>query len=393
MKKAVVIGGGPAGLFAAEILASRHIATVVVDAKPTVGRKLLMAGKSGLNLTKDEPFAQFLAKYTTAAEWLAPMLGEFSNEDIQNWAQGLGQSVFTGSSGRVFPRTMKASPLLRTWITRLAENGVDFRTRWHWTGWRDAALRFDTPDGEKTLTADATVLALGGASWSRLGSDGTWSEILQASGVTLEPFQAANVGVRINWSSHMARHFGTPLKAVGLRAGDTVSRGEFVITKNGLEGGGIYDISRAVRHGTALSLDLVPDIAHATVTARLTRPQGKTSLANHLRKTLKLDSARLALLQEFARPLPNDPAHLASIIKAVSVKHDGLSPIDEAISTAGGIDQQAVDENLMLRAIPGVFVAGEMLDWEAPTGGYLLSACLATGRWAGLGAARYLGPH
>jgi uncharacterized flavoprotein (TIGR03862 family) len=390
MTDAIVIGAGPAGLMAADTLAAQGYSVLVVEAKPSVGRKFLMAGKSGLNLTKDEPFADFLAQYGDAADWLRPMLQSFTNINVQDWARDLGQDVFTGSSGRVFPKAMKASPLIRALLARLAEGGVKVQTRWCWTGWQDGSVCFDTPDGSKKFTARTTVLALGGASWARLGSDGQWADILAKDGVELAPFQPANAGLLVNWSPHMERHFGTPVKATALIAGGTRHRGEFVISGKGLEGGGIYSISRAVREGESLYLDLLPDLTLADVTSRLARPRGKASLANHLRKTLRLDPARIALLQEFARPLPVNVEKLAIQVKNLPVFHAGPRPLDEAISTAGGIKRTAVDDGLMLRNRPGTFCAGEMLDWEAPTGGYLISACLATGRWAGSAAADYL---
>jgi len=390
MAEAIVIGAGPAGLMAAEMLADQGRDVLVIEGKATVGRKLLMAGKSGLNLTKDEPFERFITRYDEAAHWLEPILGAFTNQDVQDWTRALDQEVFTGSSGRVFLRSMKASPLLRAWLGRLDAKSVRFQTRWRWTGWQGDALAFETPDGAKTLTPKVLVLALGGASWPRLGSDGVWREILADKGVEIGPFKPANMGFDVNWSSHMARFFGHPVKPAALSVGAQTERGEFVITKNGLEGGGIYAVSKAVRQGGQLVLDLMPDLPQSAITARLERPQGKTSLANHLRKTCRLDPVRIALLQEFARPLPNNAVDLAALIKRLPVPLKSARPVTEAISTAGGVARAALDETLMLSALPGVFCAGEMLDWEAPTGGYLLTACLATGRVAGLGAAKYL---
>jgi uncharacterized flavoprotein (TIGR03862 family) len=390
MAEAIVIGAGPAGLMAAEMLADQGRDVLVIEGKATVGRKLLMAGKSGLNLTKDEPFERFITRYDEAAHWLEPILGAFTNQDVQDWTRALDQEVFTGSSGRVFLRSMKASPLLRAWLGRLDAKSVRFQTRWRWTGWQGDALAFETPDGAKTLTPKVLVLALGGASWPRLGSDGVWREILADKGVEIAPFKPANMGFDVNWSSHMARFFGHPVKPAALSVGAQTERGEFVITKNGLEGGGIYAVSKAVRQGGQLVLDLMPDLPQSAITARLERPQGKTSLANHLRKTCRLDPVRIALLQEFARPLPNNAVDLAALIKRLPVPLKSARPVTEAISTAGGVARAALDETLMLSALPGVFCAGEMLDWEAPTGGYLLTACLATGRVAGLGAAKYL---
>ncbi|WP_370300774.1 TIGR03862 family flavoprotein [Pseudooceanicola sp.] len=386
----VVIGGGPAGLMAAGELAAAGHRVLVAEAKPSLGRKLLMAGKSGLNLTKEEAPQAFLDAFAEAASWLAPMLAEFGPAQVRLWAEGLGQPLFTGSTGRVFPEAMKASPLLRAWLARLADLGVETRSRWRWTGWDGEALSFDTPDGAMQVVPAVTVLALGGASWRRLGSDGAWAPLLAARGVEVAPFAAANAGVAIDWSPHMAAHLGAPLKNVAFRAGAYSSRGEAAISQRGLEGGGLYSVSRGLREGAPLWLDLLPDLGAAAVADRLAAPRGKASLANHLRKRLGLPPAQIALLNEFARPLPQDAAALAALIKALPVRHSGLRPLDEAISTAGGVRQDALDGALMLKALPGVFCAGEMLDWEAPTGGYLLTACLATGRWAGRGAAAYL---
>lgn len=381
---ALVIGAGPAGLMAAEALLAAGRRVVVAEAKPSVGRKFLMAGKSGLNLTKAEEAAAFAAVYDCPQ--IVPMLAHFGPEAVQDWARGLGQAVFTGSSGRVFPEEMKASPLLRAWLARLAE--VDLRTCWKWRGWAGTETVFDTPEGGRSVHPRVTVLALGGASWARLGSDGAWAPLLAARGVPLAPFQPANMGLCVNWSAPMARMFGAPVKGCALSAGAVRTRGEFVISERGLEGGGIYAISRAVRGGAAPQVDLMPDWSVSRIEERLARPRGKSSLSNHLRKTLKLDPARLALLMEFGRPLP-EGAGLARLIKALPLRHSGPRPLDEAISTAGGVRWAGLDENLMLKAIPGTFCAGEMLDWEAPTGGYLLTGCLATGRWAGHAAARF----
>ncbi len=387
--QAFVIGGGPAGLMAAEELVRAGCAVTLAEAKPSLGRKFLMAGKSGLNLTKDEPPETFLAAYEDAASWLAPMLSAFGAAEVQDWARDLGQELFTGSTGRVFPTAMKASPLLRAWLARLDDLGVTRQIRWRWVGWdEDGGLRFSTPEGNVTRVADVTVLALGGASWTRLGSDGAWAALLAERGVALAPFAAANAGIRIDWSDHMAPVLGAPLKGIALTAGGSRSRGEAVISARGLEGGGVYAISKAVRQGAELSIDLLPDLAPEELLRRLSRPRGKSSWSNHLRRQLRLSPAQMALLQEFGRPLPSDPVPLAALIKALPIRHNGLRPIDEAISTAGGVRQEALDDGLMLRTMPGVYCAGEMLDWEAPTGGYLLTACFATGRWAGQAAAR-----
>ena len=388
---ALVIGGGPAGLMAAEVLGGAGLRVVLCEAKPSVGRKLLMAGKSGLNLTMDAPVAQAIGVCGEAADWLAPMLEAFGPAEVMAWAEGLGQELFTGSSGRVFPKAMKASPLLRAWLRRLEGLGVEIRTRWRWTGWRGDAALFETPEGAREVWADVTILALGGASWARLGSDGAWAGALEAAGAPLAPFAPANAAVAVGWSAHMAPHFGAPLKGVGWRAGDHASRGEAILSARGLEGGGIYAVSRGVREGAALRLDLAPDLSAEALTARLAQPRGKASLSNHLRRQLKLVPVKRALLMECARPLPDAPAALAAAIKGLVIPVYGLRPMDEAISTAGGIMRRGLDNRLMLTARPGVFAAGEMLDWEAPTGGYLLTTCLATGRWAALGALDRLG--
>jgi uncharacterized flavoprotein (TIGR03862 family) len=390
MKHAVVIGAGPAGLMAAEVMAQAGVQVTVCDAKPSVGRKFLMAGKSGLNITKEEPEDMFGAAFTQSSAWLAPMIQAFGPQAVQDWAQGLAQELFVGTTGRVFPVAMKASPLLRAWLARLEGLGVTFQTRWRWTGWEDNALRFDTADGAQLLQADATVLALGGASWQRLGSDGAWATILAQKGVPLADFEPANAGVAMDWSAHMQRHLGTALKNIALRSGPYQSRGEAVLSRSGLEGGGVYSVSRGVREGHVLMLDLMPDQTVQAIEAKLSKPRGKTTLTNHLRKSLKLDPAKIAVLQEMNRPLPQDTAALAGLIKSLEVRHAGLRPLDEAISTAGGVTQAACDEALMLHALPNTYVAGEMLDWEAPTGGYLISACLATGAWAGRKAATRL---
>lgn len=382
---ALVIGGGPAGLMAAEVLADAGHAVTVAEAMPSAGRKLLMAGKSGLNLTRDEPPDRFLTAYGDAAEWLAPMLVEFGPSQVQQWAEDLGQPLFTGSTGRVFPRVMKASPLLRAWLARLGGKGAVLRTRWRWQGWEDGATVFNTPDGPRQARFDVTVLALGGASWRRLGSDGAWAETLEAEGVPLAPFAAANAALSVKWSSHMTPYFGAALKSVGWRAGDSVSRGEAVISARGLEGGGIYTLTPALRAGVPLSVDLLPDLPAQALAARLARKRGKQSAANWLKTALRLPPAKTALFFEMAP----DRSDLMAL-KSLPITHAGLRPLDEAISTAGGVRRAALTPELMLRNRPGTFCAGEMLDWEAPTGGYLLTACLATGRWAGRGAAQFL---
>ncbi len=386
----MVIGGGPAGLMACDALLAQGLPTVLIEAKPSVGRKFLMAGKSGLNLTKMEAKERFTQQYGVAARDLAPMLAGFGPGAVQAWAEGLGQPCFTGSSGRLFPHAMKASPLLRAWLARLDGGGLSRHTKWRWTGWQGADLSFDTVEGVRCLSPAVTVLALGGASWARLGSDGAWAATLAAAGVPLSPFAPSNAGLCVTWSAHMSPHLGAPLKNLSLRAGALHSRGEVVLSARGLEGGGLYPLTPALREGAPLYADLLPDIPLDRLAARLSRSKGKASLSTLLRKATPLTPAARALVMEMGRPLPADPATLAALLKALPLPHAGVRPMDEAISTAGGVPFDAMDKHLMLKAKPGVFCAGEMLDWEAPTGGYLLNACLATGLWAGQHAARWV---
>ncbi len=389
MLDALVIGAGPAGLMAAEMLADKGVSVLVADAMPTAGRKLLMAGKSGLNLTKDADFDSFIKAYGQQSAWLRPSLEAFGNRDVGPWAAALGQVVFTGSSGKVFPKSMKASPLLRNWLARLEGKKVTIQTRWRWQGWQDGALVFDTPEGPQTRTPRATVLALGGASWPRLGSNGDWTGILAGKGVALAPFEPANMGVLVPWSKHMNRHFGSALKNVTLHSGDKTRKGEFVITADGLEGSLVYDFSPQLRAGLPLMLDLCPDLSLEHITDRLAKVPPKNSLSNALRKALHLTPAAIGLLMEFAKP-PQPRGALAKHLKALPVPYSGTAGIARAISVAGGIRRDSLNDAFMLTEIPGVFCAGEMLDWEAPTGGYLLTACLSTGRRAGLGAAAFV---
>lgn len=390
MTDALVIGGGPAGLMAAEALLAGGRTVTLVEAKPSIGRKFLMAGKSGLNLTRMQPFGPFLASYGMGLHpTMRACLKAFGPEEVQAWTEGLGQTTFTGSTGRLFPHAMKASPLLRAWLERLDGLGLGRHTRWRWVDWENNIHHFDTPDGPRVLTPRVTVFALGGASWARLGSDGQWAPRFAENGIAVTPFQPSNVGLNVTWSNHMDRHFGAPLKNIALHAGDQVSRGEVVISKRGLEGGGVYPLAPALRQGAALTLDLLPDLSIQAVAERVSKPKGKSSLSNHLRRVLKLSLAAQAILREFVHPLPDNPKALAQVIKAVPVRHSDLRPMDEAISTAGGVSFDALDDTLMLRDCPGVFCAGEMLDWDAPTGGYLLTACFATGLWAGRHAAEY----
>ncbi len=382
--RALVIGAGPAGLMAAEALADAGHTVTVAEAKPSPARKLLMAGKSGLNVTKDEGAAAFAAQFD--AGWLAPMLRDFGPDQVKAFCEGLGQPVFTGSSGRVFPVAMKGSPLLRAWLARLTGKGVQLRTRWRWTGFDGEALGFDTPAGAQMVRPSVTVLALGGASWPRLGSDAAWLPWLREKGVEITDFAPANMGFCMGWSAHMTRHFGQPIKGACMIAGARRLRGEFVLSERGLEGGGIYALSRALRLGAPLALDLFPDLTPEALAARIAKLKPGETAANKLRK-LGLAPAAVALVQELARPLPAD---LAALLKHLPVPHLGPRPLEEAISSAGGIARTALTDDLELRALPGVYAAGEMLDWEAPTGGYLLTASWATGLYAGRQAAKSL---
>ena len=392
-----VIGAGPAGLMAAERLAQAGLRVVVHERMPSVARKFLMAGRGGLNLTHSEPPEPFLNRYDTPARArIAGWLDLFSPADLTAWAEGLGQETFIGSSGRVFPKAMKASPLLRAWLARLDALGVDIRVRSRWTGWKNGALAFDTPEGERIERPDAVVLALGGASWARLGSDAAWIPTLEDAGAAVAPFRPANVGFDIAWSPLFRDRFaGQPLKGVALsHAGRTV-RGEALIAAYGIEGGAIYALSADLRDAVtrdgsaALTIDLRPDQSLDALTRRLAKPRGKDSQSNWLRKAVHLDPMAVALLRE-AGPLPTDPALLAARIKGVSLTLTGVQGLSRAISSAGGVTLDAVDDHLMLKTLPGVFIAGEMLDWEAPTGGYLLQASFASGVAAAQGASRWL---
>ena len=384
-KKALVIGGGPAGLMAAEQLVNAGLSVTIAEAKPTLGRKFLMAGKSGLNLTMDETVSAFLPHYYNAQTHLDPMISSFGPQEVKEWTEGLGQQIFVGTSGRVFPKAMKASPLLRAWIARLLDAGVIIKTNWKLTGLTENNAYFQTPEGAKNIIADVVVLAMGGASWARLGSDGAWAEWFGPT----TAFQPANCAFAMNWSDHMTKFFGTPIKNITLRAGDMISRGEIIVSRNGIEGGGIYSVSRTLRTGVPLTIDLKPDWTVNRVETALSKPRGKDSQTNHLRKALKLDPIKIALMREVTPKLPQDTQALAKMVKSLSLTTLAPRPMDEAISTAGGIPWNRLDAGLMLLDHPGIFCAGEMVDWEAPTGGYLITACLATGRWAGLHAAQY----
>jgi hypothetical protein len=387
-----VIGAGPAGLMAAEVLAAGGAAVTVFDRMPSPGRKLLIAGRGGLNLTHTEALEPFLDRYGAARPWLEPAIRRFPPAALVAWAEALGQPTFIGSSGRVFPRAMKASPLLRAWLARLAGQGVALSLRHRWQGWDGAgALVFGTPAGPQAVAADAALLALGGASWPRLGSDGTWAALLPP-GTPVAPLRPANVGFRIAWSPGFAARFaGTPLKRIALEFAGLRVRGEAMITAAGIEGGAVYALAAPLREAIAaaglatLRLDLRPDLDAAALAARLDGPAGGVSLANRLRRA-GLPPVASALLREAGE----DGRALSRRVQALPLRLEAPMPIDRAISTAGGIARAAVDARFMLHARPGIFVAGEMLDWEAPTGGYLLQACFATGRAAAEGALAWL---
>lgn len=401
---AVVIGGGPAGLMAAEALAGRGVAVDVYDAMPSVGRKFLMAGKGGMNITHSEPAPAFLARYGQRANRIAPLLAEFDGPALRAWVHGLGIDTFVGSSGRVFPTEMKAAPLLRTWLHRLRESGVRVHTRHRWLGWDDAGqLRFASPAGESTVSAPAVVLALGGGSWARLGSDAAWVPWLAEHDVTITPLRPANCGFDVDWSDvFRERYAGQPVKSVAMAVtapdGTPLHRqGEFVISATGIEGSLVYALSAPIRDlierdGSAeIRLDLAPGMSAARVADEIARPRGSRSVSSHLQSKLGITGVKAGLLYEgVSKADMHDPVALAAAIKALPLRLVRARPIDEVISTAGGVAFEAMNDHLMLNAMPGVFCAGEMLDWEAPTGGYLLTACFASGRMAGLGAANYL---
>ncbi|MDX2204386.1 MAG: TIGR03862 family flavoprotein [Hyphomicrobiaceae bacterium] len=395
-----VVGGGPAGLMAAEVLANAGARVVIYERMPSLGRKFLLAGRGGLNLTHSEPLEAFLGRYGAAQTALAPAIRAFDPTALREWCAGLGQTTFEGSSGRVFPKSMKTSPLLRAWLRRLADRGVAVRLRHRFTGWREGKLLLATPEGELAVAAKAVVLALGGASWPQLGSDGGWTAAVAAQGVLVRPLRAANSGLLVTWSEILRTRFaGAPLKRIALSYGAATERGEAVITATGIEGGAVYGIGRHARAALetgepfVVTLDLRPDESAEQIVRRLERPQGKRSLKEHLRRQLNLAPAAIGLIQEAARAeevSARDWERLSRLIKAVPLTVRGSAPIGRAISTAGGIALEEVDADFMLKKMPGVLVAGEMLDWEAPTGGYLLQASLATGAAAGRGALAWI---
>ncbi len=399
MSRVVIVGGGPAGLMAADRLSRAGCAVTVHDRMPSTGRKLLMAGRGGLNLTHAEPWARFTTRYGPAQALLQPILDRFDRDALIQWSEGLGQPTFTGPSDRIFPVSMKASPLLRAWLARLASQQVSIRTRSIFLGFDPhGALRFGAPDGTVSLeTADAVILAGGGASWPRLGSDGSVASALSEAGTPIAPFAAANVGINIPWTEPFVSRFaGQPLKGCAFTVGNQRVRGEAVITRHGLEGGAIYALGPALRARlgqeptTRLWIDLRPDVKADALAARILETPSHQSLSNRLRKAASLPALTVPLLREHLTTLPATPAALATALKGIALTVTGLQPLDRAISSAGGVMWQALDEHLMLRSRPGVFCAGEMLDWEAPTGGYLLQATLATGAAAADGVLAWL---
>ncbi|WP_114943164.1 NAD(P)/FAD-dependent oxidoreductase [Microvirga calopogonii] len=383
-----IIGGGPAGLIAAEALAQAGLTVTVYDRMPSVGRKLLMAGRGGLNLTHSEEFERFVARYAEAQPRLRPLIEAFRPEDLRAWCEGLGQETFVGSSGRVFPKAFKASPLLRAWLARLESLGVRFALRHRWQGWdEDGHLIFTGPAGQTVRTKPAaTILALGGASWPRLGSDGTWVEHLTQRGIAVSPLRPANMGFTLAWSEIMRSRFeGEPLKRIALTFAGRTVKGEAIVTADGIEGGAIYALSATLRDaieragGATLHLDLRPDLSEEALAKRLSAPRKGQSASTFLRKNAGLGPVGIALMREASPSLPSEPTALARLIKAVPLTLTGTKSLDRAISSAGGVPFTELDDHLMLKRMPGVFLAGEMLDWEAPTGGYLLQAAFATG--------------
>ena len=387
-KKILIVGGGPAGLMAADFASRSGVEVTLADSMPTFGRKFLMAGKSGLNLTMHEDDITFQTRIIHNNTTIEKALEEFGPIEVIEWANSLGIKTFVGSTGRVFPTEMKASPLLRNWISRLDELGVSRQNRWKLKSISNKVATFETPQGLLNKSADGIVLALGGASWPKLGSNGDWKSLFDPAEV--ESFQASNCSFVVKWSMKMSKYFGQPLKSIKLSAGSQSSRGEIIISQKGIEGGGIYSLSAQLKKGEDLILDLLPDWDNGKILKLLTMPWGKSSSSNVLRKRLKLEPIKQAILREFAMDVFKEPALLTKSIKSLKIPLNGTGPIKTAISTSGGVKMGSIDENFMLRGRPGIFCAGEMLDWDAPTGGYLITTCLATGRMAGKRAVQFV---
>ena len=387
-KKILIVGGGPAGLMAADFASRSGVEVTLADSMPTFGRKFLMAGKSGLNLTMHEDNVTFQTRIIDNNTTIEKALEEFGPIEVIEWANSLGIKTFVGSTGRVFPTEMKASPLLRNWISRLDELGVSRQNRWKLKSISNKVATFETPQGLLNKSADGIVLALGGASWPKLGSNGDWKSLFDPA--ELESFQASNCSFIVKWSIKMSKYFGQPLKSIKLSAGSQSSRGEIIISQKGIEGGGIYSLSAQLKKGEDLILDLLPDWDNDKILKLLTIPWGKSSSSNILRKRLKLEPIKQAILREFAMDVFKEPALLTKSIKSLKIPLNGTGPIQTAISTSGGVKMGSIDENFMLRGRPGVFCAGEMLDWDAPTRGYLITTCLATGRMAGKRAMQFV---
>ena len=383
----LIVGGGPAGLMAADYLSKLNYNITIVDQMPTMGRKFLMAGKSGLNLTKNEPFEKFLNNFSESTPQLLSALENFTPDDVQDWATSLGINLFTGSTGRVFPTHMKASPLLRAWLSQLDKRGVTRRHKMKAISLKNMSLLFKNENGEEEISAKAILFAMGGASWRRLGSDAEWLKWL--TNVKNEKFSASNVGLKINWSTHVNKYFGEPVKAITLRSGKIQSQGEIVITQTGIEGGGIYSLSPAIRKGEEVFLDLLPNWNEKKLNDALQNSLTKESWSNYLRKVFKLNKVKQTLLREFSSNSFSKEQLLVDL-KCLRITHQGFDEIDKAISTAGGVHFDQLDHNLMLSKRPGIFFAGEMLNWDAPTGGYLITAALATGLWSAKGIAKLL---